>query len=145
MTTTHRLRRRQLLGGVALALAAGRAAGDPWGQAAASAPPGGNGTPPRPPKEGDKDPERGRDKTARLVVKVSGDGKPVAHADVKVKIGGGDGIPLVTNDRGEASLTRSGGGLAEVHVIAQGWVSGRGVVELKTGEATLSIELKKPE
>lgn len=147
MNTTTRLRRRHLPGCLALALAAGRAGGDAWGQAAASAPPGGDGSPkPKPPKDGEKDPDRGKDKpAARLVIKVSGDGKPVAHADVKVKIGGGDGIPLVTNDRGEASLTRNGGGLAEVHVIAQGWASGRGVVELKAGEVTLSIELKKPE
>lgn len=147
MNTTTRLRRRSLPGGVALALATSRAGGDPWGQAAASAPPGGEEPQARPSKGDGKDRGRERDKDkppARLVVRVRGDGKPVVHADVKVKVGGGDGISLVTNERGEASLTRNAAGPAEVHVIAPGWVSGRGVVELKAGEPTsLSIELKK--
>ena len=137
--------RRSLLCGVALVLAAALRPQHALAYAAASAPTGNEDETPKgkPPK--DKDRDRDRDKsTTRLVVKVSGNGKPVSHADVKVKVGGGDGISLVTNDRGEASLTLNAPGAAEVHVIALGWTSGRGVVELKAGEPTsLQIELKK--
>ncbi|WP_082533054.1 carboxypeptidase-like regulatory domain-containing protein [Pelomonas sp. Root1237] len=135
--------RRSLLCGVVLVLAAALRPQHALAYAAASAPTGNDDEAPKgkPPKDKDRD----RDKsTTRLVVKVSGNGKPVSHADVKVKVGGGDGISLVTNDRGEASLTLNAPGAAEVHVIALGWASGRGVVELKAGEPTsLQIELKK--
>lgn len=78
---------------------------------------GGNGMLFRLLKEGDKDLECGRDKIVCLVVKVSGDGKLVVYVDVKVKIGGGDGIFFVINDCGEVLLICSGGGLVEVYVI----------------------------
>ncbi len=84
----------------------------------------------------------GKDKPASLTVRVLGDGKPVAQAEVKIKFTSGAEEVRPTNDKGSITVSRVASGTAKVRVLADGWDSGRGEVDLKGGQASsLTITL----
>lgn len=86
----------------------------------------------------------GARKGAVLTVVVTGDGKPVDQAEVKVKLASraGSEATLPTDQRGEAVFKLPGTGAATVRVIATGWESMLKEVELKTGPQKLAVELR---
>lgn len=79
-----------------------------------------------------------------LNVIVTGDGKPIANAEVKVKLlhGAGGEAQLHTDSDGKASFKVSGTGAASVRILVTGWKSEFQDVELKEGEQELTIPLK---
>lgn len=81
-------------------------------------------------------------KGAVLTVIVTGDGKPVAQAEVKVMFNGGGEVTLLTNQSGEAPFNFAGTGGSTVRVIATGWKSALQEVVLKPGPQQLAIKLK---
>jgi hypothetical protein len=80
---------------------------------------------------------------AVLTVVVTGNGKPVAQAEVKVKFppGVGGEATLPTNPAGEAIFNSAGTGTATVRVIVTGWESVLKEVVLKQGPQLLTIKL----
>jgi hypothetical protein len=58
-----------------------------------------------------------------LTVAVSGNGMPIAQAEVKIKFpkGADDEMTLPTDQAGEAVFKSAGKGVAKVRVIAKGW------------------------
>jgi hypothetical protein len=58
-----------------------------------------------------------------LTVAVSGNGMPIAQAEVKIKFqkGADDEMIRPTNQAGEAKFESAGTGIAKVRVIAKGW------------------------
>jgi hypothetical protein len=83
-------------------------------------------------------------KNAALTLVVTGNGKPIAQAEVKLfkfPPGVGGELTTSTNPAGEASFNSAGTGAARVRVIAAGWVSVRQEVELKEGPQRLTIKL----
>lgn len=123
--------RRAVLCWLALGTASPLLAAEPG---AASAPSGRDEEPKGKPKE----------KPASLTVQVSGDGKPLAHAEVRVKTASGDVQNRFTQDDGSVALNAISPGKTNVKVIASGWDSGSADVTLKAGQAaTLPIKLKK--
>ena len=95
---------------------------------------------------GDNGKEKGgkgaaKSKNAVLTVVVTGKGKPIPQAEVKVKFHGGE-ERLPTDQAGEASFRSPVAGTAEVRVIVAGWESVLTEVVLKGGPQRLTIELK---
>ncbi len=82
-----------------------------------------------------------KSKNAVLTVVVTGKGKPIPQAEVKVKFHGGE-ERLPTDQAGEASFRSPVAGTAEVRVIVAGWESVLTEVVLKGGPQRLTIELK---
>jgi len=82
-------------------------------------------------------------KGAVLTVAVTGNGKPIAQAEVKVmfppSVGGETTRP--TDQAGEAIFDSAGTGTAKVRVIVTGWASALKEVVLKEGPQRLTIKL----
>lgn len=89
----------------------------------------------------------GARKGAVLTVVVTGNGKPVDQAEVKVKLASraGSEATIPTDQRGEAVFKLPGTGAATVRVIATGWESLLKEVLLKEGRQKLPLELKSLE
>lgn len=89
----------------------------------------------------------GARKGAVLTVVVTGNGKPVDQAEVKVKLASraGSEATIPTDQRGEAVFKLSATGAATVRVIATGWESLLKEVLLKEGRHKLPLELKSLE
>jgi hypothetical protein len=73
-------------------------------------------------KKGGKDAGK-KGKGTLLTVAVSGNGMPIAQAEVKIKFqkGADDEMIRPTNQAGEAKFESAGTGIAKVRVIAKGW------------------------
>lgn len=82
-----------------------------------------------------------KSKSAVLTVVVTGKGKPIPQAEVKVRLPRGE-EKRPTNQAGEASFSSPVGGTAEVRVIVAGWESVLQEVVLKDGPQRLTIELR---
>jgi hypothetical protein len=82
-------------------------------------------------------------KNAVLTVVVSGNDKPIAQAEVKVRfppsVGGEATLP--TNQTGEATFNSAATGPAKVRVVVTGWASVLKEVTLKEGPQRLTIKL----
>ncbi len=93
--------------------------------------------------ESDKVVAEKKGKNAALTIVVTGNGKPLAQAEVKVKLPAGVGgeATLSTNQSGEAIFNSAGTGTAKVRVIASGWESVLQDVILKGGPQRLTIKL----
>lgn len=89
---------------------------------------------------------KGKKETAVLRVTVTGAGRPVDEAEVKVKViptsGTGQTFTRFTEDDGNAVFTSQVLGRATVRVIAKGWESALKEVNLKAGPQDVKINLK---
>jgi hypothetical protein len=82
-----------------------------------------------------------KSKGSVLTVVVTGKGKLIPEAEVKVKFSGVE-ERRPTNQSGEASFNFPGTGPADVRVIVAGWEGILKQVQLEEGPQRLTIELK---
>jgi hypothetical protein len=83
------------------------------------------------------------EKEPEFVVSVTGNGRPISNADVKIKLPMPPGGEMVgqTDSQGVISFKASSTGAATAYVIAKGWVSFRKEFTLTKGAQKLSLQL----
>ena len=125
---TRRRTLLHLLAGAALASASRIAAGEAAGAG---------------PEKADAEPGKAAGSSFALTVIVTGDGRPIPGAEVKVKFPpAGSEAQLHTDSSGKAKFSLPGKGTATVRVIVTGWPSAWRDVELKEEAQELTIQLK---